>query len=34
MKILFLNDGVHPDVAGATLISNAWLEFFRKEIEI
>ena len=31
---IFLYDGVHPDVAGATLISNAWLEFFRKEIEI
>ena len=26
-------DGVHPNIAGAKLIANAWVEFFKKEID-
>ena len=28
----FLSDGVHPNIAGATLIAEEWLKFFDKEI--
>ena len=28
----FLYDGMHPMVAGATLIADAWLELFEKSI--
>lgn len=27
-----LYDGVHPNIAGATLIANEWINFFNKEI--
>lgn len=29
----YLYDGVHPDVAGATLIADAWVELFREKIQ-
>ena len=29
----FLFDGVHPNVAGATLIADEWMKFFNKEIK-
>lgn len=29
----FLADGVHPNIAGATLIANEWLKVFNKEID-
>lgn len=28
-----LNDGVHPTVAGATLIANEWLKLFKEKID-
>lgn len=30
----FLYDGVHPSLAGAGLIADAWLKLFKKEIDI
>lgn len=29
----YLHDGVHPNVAGAKLISNAWIKAFKENIE-
>ena len=29
----YLFDGVHPNVAGATLIADEWIKFFNKEIK-
>ena len=29
----YLVDGVHPNVAGATLIADEWVKLFKKEIE-
>ena len=29
----FLYDGVHPSLAGAGLIADAWLKLFKKEID-
>ena len=29
----YLSDGVHPNVAGATLIADEWVKFFNKEIK-
>ena len=29
----YLYDGVHPNVAGATLIADEWIKFFDKEIK-
>ena len=29
----YLYDGIHPNVAGATLIADAWLELFEEKIE-
>ncbi len=28
-----LNDGVHPTVAGTTLIANEWLKLFKEKID-
>ncbi len=30
---LYLADGVHPNIAGATLIANEWLKLFQEKIE-
>ena len=30
---IYLYDGVHTNVAGATLIGNKWVDFFKKNIE-
>lgn len=30
---IYLSDGVHPNVAGATLIANEWIKLFREKIE-
>ena len=29
----YLVDGVHPTIAGATLIADSWLEYFKEEIK-
>ncbi len=29
----YLSDGVHPSIAGATLIANEWLKLFRNEVK-
>ena len=30
---IYLFDGVHPNIAGATLIANEWLKVFSNEID-
>lgn len=29
----YLYDGVHPGIAGATLIADEWIKFYKKEID-